>query len=105
MARKAQINNEAQVAETESITVDKAIPFQQPTESNVVEKEDENQSVNAVTTQEVAALPSVTNTLAEPSTLEIKPEEASKDSAECKEGASCSVTAVKLLINFKQTDE
>lgn len=103
MVRKAQIDNEIQasVPETESTTVNKVVntvvPPQQPVESNTVEKEDMDQDIKATTKQEVTVAVTVasnaTNVLIQPSTSDPKPEEALKDSAECKEGAGCCVLA------------
>lgn len=106
LARKAQTDDEIQapVAETESTTVDKVIPLQQPAESDSVANEDNNQSTNVVTSHEsvvtVPVSPSATNVPVE-TTSDPKSEEVSKNSAECTEGTACSVTVVKLLINFK----
>ncbi|XP_032683925.1 nucleoporin Gle1 isoform X2 [Odontomachus brunneus] len=96
LARKAQIDSaiQAPVPETESITVNKVVntvvPSQQLVESNTVEKENMNQDVSAVTNKEVAVpvASNATNVLIEPSTSDPKPEEAPKDTAECKDGCS-----------------
>lgn len=91
LTRKTQTNNEIQVpiSETESTTVDKVVSPQQ-SESDIVEKENTDQSTDTVTNQGVVVAlsveSSVTNALIEPSISDLKTEETFKDSTECKEG-------------------